>query len=101
MSDAQSLGWLFLMSSRAELTPALSCQQCDSWHVPGHMLSRPMLSVVRNMHVVSGPNQKCARGRIGLSMYIMYGAPLDLSPDWYKLDLGVILTAPHPAGSLP
>ena len=20
----------------------------------------------------------------------MYGAPLDLSPDWYKLDLGVI-----------
>src|SRR6476646_10521015 len=101
ISDAQSVGWLSLMSSRAELTPALSCQQCDSWQVPGHMLSRPSLSVVRNMTIVSGPNQNWARGRIGLSRYIMYGAPLVWSPAWYRLAFGVIFTVPQPAGSLP
>src|SRR5919199_6811259 len=93
ISVAQSLGWLSLMSSRAELMPALSCQQCDSWTVPGHMFGLNSPSVVRNMSRLSGPNQKCSRGRIGLSLYCMYGE-FELVPPPYKLALGVILTVP-------
>src|SRR2546423_10693557 len=56
------------MSSRAEFTPALSCQDWAWWVLPGCMFTQSM-----NPYMVSGPNHMCIRGRDGLSMYFMYG----------------------------
>src|SRR5437762_1627613 len=69
------------MSSRAEFTPALSCQDWAWWQVPGCM---PIQSM--NPYMVIGPNHRCIRGRDGLSMYFMYG-------------LGSAASAPFPSTS--
>ena len=64
---AQSLGWFFWMSDRADWMPALRCQQWASWQVPGHQLYGRFVSPPKKANIVIGPNQKCSRGCSGLS----------------------------------
>src|ERR1700745_868574 len=94
------------MSSIADCTPALSCQHCASVQVPGDMFP-PGPSSQMNIIIVYGPNQKCARGRSGLSWYCMYGAglvPAGLparTPALRSELRAVTLLVPHAAVSLP
>src|SRR4051812_29741732 len=66
----QSFGWLLRMSSSTEFIPAFSCQQWASWTVPGFQCPG---EPDRKSTIDSGPNQKCSRGRFGLSVYARYG----------------------------